>query len=56
MQVAGSKDQRRMFSFSMGVTLKRPPAPGAAASGAAGAASGAERAAATAPAASTAKR
>ena len=56
MQVAGSKDQRRMFSFSMGVTLKRPPAPGSAASGVAGAASGAAPAAATAPAASTAKR
>ena len=41
MQVAGSRDQRRMFSFIMGVTLKRPPAPGSAASGAAGAASGA---------------
>jgi len=56
LQVAGSKDQRRMFSFSMGVTLKRPPAPGSAASGVAGAASGAAPAAATAPAASTAKR
>jgi type IV pilus assembly protein PilN len=32
--VAGSKDQRRMFDFAMTVTLKRPPAPGAAASGA----------------------
>jgi len=31
---AGSKDQRRMFDFAMTVTLKRPPAPGAAASGA----------------------
>ena len=56
MQVAGSKDQRRMFSFIMGVTLKRPPAPGAAASGVAGAASGAAPAAATASAASTATR
>ena len=56
MQVAGSKDQRRMFAFIMGVTLKRPPAPGAAASGAAGAASGAAPAAATASAASTATR
>jgi type IV pilus assembly protein PilN len=32
---AGSKEQRRMFEFAMTVTLKRPPAPGAAASGAA---------------------
>jgi type IV pilus assembly protein PilN len=31
---AGSKDARRMFDFSVQVTLKRPPAPGAAASGA----------------------
>lgn len=30
--VAGTKDQRRMFEFAMGVTLKRPPAPDAAAS------------------------
>ena len=52
MQVAGSRDQRRMFAFVMGVTLKRPPAPGAAASGAAlGAA-----ASASASAASTATR
>jgi len=56
MQVAGSKDQRRMFAFSMGVTLKRPAAPGGAASGVAGAASDAAPAAATAAAASTAKR
>ena len=56
MQVAGSKDQRRMFSYSMNVTLKRPPAPGAAASGVAGAASGAAPAAATASAATTATR
>ena len=49
MLVAGSRDQRRMFAFVMGVTLKRPPAPGsAAASGAA--------AAASASAASTATR
>ena len=34
LQVAGSRDQRRMFAFTMGVTLKRPPAPGSAASGA----------------------
>ena len=34
MQIAGSRDQRRMFAFTMGVTLKRPPAPGSAASGA----------------------
>ena len=53
MQVAGSKDQRRMFAFIMGVTLKRPPAPGSAASGVAGAASGV---AAAASAASTATR
>ena len=55
MQVAGSKDQRRMFSYSMNVTLKRPPAPGAAASGVAAAASGAAPAA-TASAATTATR
>ena len=35
LAVAGSRDQRRMFAFTMGVTLKRPPAPGSAASGAA---------------------
>ena len=34
---AGTRDQRRMFDFAMGVTLKRPPAPGAAASAPAGA-------------------
>jgi len=56
MQVAGSKDQRRMFSFIMGVALKRPPAPGAAASGIAVSASGAAPAVATAPAASKATR
>jgi type IV pilus assembly protein PilN len=53
MQIAGSRDQRRMFAFVMGVTLKRPPAPGS------GAASGAAldaAAAATASAASTATR
>ena len=55
MQVAGSKDQRRMFAFIMGVTLKRPPAPGAAASGAALPAPGAA-AVTPASAASTAKR
>ena len=39
--VAGTKDQRRMFDFAMGVTLKRPPAPGAnAASAPGGSASG----------------
>ena len=54
--VAGSRDQRRMFAFTMGVTLKRPPAPGSAASGAAPAASGASGVAVTAPAASTATR
>ncbi len=53
MQVAGSKDQRRMFAFIIGVTLKRPPAPGAAASGVAASASGV---AAAASAASTATR
>jgi type IV pilus assembly protein PilN len=53
MQVAGSRDQRRMFAFIMGVTLKRPPAPGSAASGVAGASSGV---AAAVPAASTATR
>ncbi len=43
---AGGKDAHRMFNFAMQVTLKRPPAPGAAASGASapgGAASGALR-------------
>ena len=55
MQVAGTRDQRRMFAFIMGVTLKRPPAPGSAASAASGAASGAA-AAASASAASTATR
>ena len=50
--IAGSRDQRRMFAFVMGVTLKRPPAPGAAASGAASGAA----AAAPASAASTATR
>ena len=49
MQAAGSRDQRRMFAFIMGVTLKRPPAPGSAASAASGVA-------AAAPAASTATR
>jgi type IV pilus assembly protein PilN len=53
MQAAGSKDQRRMFTFIMSVTLKRPPAPGAAASGVAGSASGV---AAAASAATTATR
>jgi len=38
LQVAGGRDQRRMFTFIMGVTLKRPPAPGNAASAASGAA------------------
>ena len=36
MVVAGSRDQRRMFAFVMGVTLKRPPVPGSAASAASG--------------------
>jgi type IV pilus assembly protein PilN len=52
MLVAGTRDQRRMFAFIMGVTLKRPPAPGSAASGAASGAA----AAAPASAASTATR
>jgi type IV pilus assembly protein PilN len=52
MLVAGTRDQRRMFAFIMGVTLKRPPAPGSAASGAAFGAA----AAASASAASTATR
>jgi len=58
MQVAGSKDQRRMFAFVMGVTLKRPPAPGSAASAAFGASAPASgvAAVATAAAASTATR
>ena len=47
---AGSKDQRRMFDFAMTVTLKRPPAPGAAASGASAPAAGASGAAAHTPA------
>jgi len=38
--VGNAKDQRRMFEFAMGVTLKRPPAPDAAASGASAAARG----------------
>ena len=37
MIVAGTRDQRRMFEFIMGMTLKRPPAPGSAASAASGA-------------------
>jgi type IV pilus assembly protein PilN len=37
----GNKEQRRMFDFAMNVTLKRPPAPGSAASGASAPASGA---------------
>jgi type IV pilus assembly protein PilN len=32
---AGSREQRRMFDFALGVTLKRPPPPGEAASAAA---------------------
>ena len=47
LQVAGSRDQRRMFTFSMGVTLKRPPAPGSAASATSGAATGAAASTAT---------
>ena len=65
MVVAGSKEQRRMFAFVMGVTLKRPPAAGSAASAASGvgaAASGVgaglpgAAGAATFPAASTVTR
>ena len=48
--VAGTRDQRRMFEFVVGLTLKRPPAPGAAASAATGA-SGAMSANAVPPAA-----
>jgi len=51
VQVAGGRDQRRMFTFIMSVTLKRPPAPGNAASAASGA-----MLATPAPAASTATR
>jgi len=51
VQVAGGRDQRRMFTFIMSVTLKRPPAPGNAASAASGA-----RLATPASAASTATR
>ena len=54
MVVAGSRDQRRMFAFVMGVTLKRPPTPGSAASAASGA--GAASGAATVAPAPTAKR
>jgi len=54
MQVAGSRDQRRLFTFIMGVTLKRPPAPGSAASAASGAS--ARASGVTATAASTATR
>lgn len=45
--VAGSRDQRRMYGFVMGVTLKRPPAPGSAASAASGAAAAAPASTAT---------
>jgi len=59
--VAGTRDQRRMFEFIMGMTLKRPPAPGsaaAAASAASGAlsASAASAAVTAVAASSTAKR
>ncbi len=54
MQVAGSRDQRRLFTFIMGVTLKRPPAPEFAASAASGAS--ARASGVTATAASTATR
>jgi type IV pilus assembly protein PilN len=40
---AGSRDVRRLFDFSMRVTLKRPQAAAAAASAPASAASGAAR-------------
>jgi len=49
--VAGTRDQRRMFEFAMGVTLKRPPAPGAAASGASAPAAASAVAVAPVPAA-----
>ncbi len=57
-QTTGSgRDQHRMFEFVMGMTLKRPPAPGAAASGAVGASAPASGAVATGAApASTAQR
>jgi type IV pilus assembly protein PilN len=55
MTVAGSRDQRRMYGFVMGVTLKRPPAPGSAASAASGVGAAASGAVAAAPA-STATR
>ncbi len=48
MQAAGSRDQRRMFTFIMNVTLKRPAGPASAASGVAASASGAAAAAAAA--------
>jgi len=47
---ASNKDQRRMFDFSMRVTLKRPLAPGVAASGAASAPVAGSPASAAAPA------
>jgi type IV pilus assembly protein PilN len=48
VQAAGSRDQRRMFAFTMGVTLQRPAGPGTAASGVGLAASGAAAAASSA--------
>ena len=54
MQVAGSRDQRRMYGFVMGVTLKRPPAPGSAASAASGVGAAASGAALMAPGAAAA--
>ena len=59
--VAGTRDQRRMFEFIMGMTLKRPPAPGStapAASAASGvlSASAASAAVTAVAASSTAKR
>jgi len=51
LQVGGGRDQRRMFTFIMSVTLKRPLAPENAASAASGA-----RLATPASAASTATR
>jgi type IV pilus assembly protein PilN len=58
MVVGGTRDQRRMFEFVMGLTLKRPPAPGSAASAASGAmpANAASAAAVSVAAPSAAKR
>ena len=48
--IGNAKDQRRMFEFAMGVTLKRPPAPDGAASGASAPARGAAASAGVTPA------